>query len=167
MEVYKILPEGTLAELIDGIIYMSPAPSLRHQEITTTLVALFYLFSNESKSGQVFAPPVDVFFDDTSNAVQPDLVFVLEKNRSILKEDAIHGVPDLIVEILSPGTRDHDLEKKKELYQRFRVGEYWIIDPQTKEATGYRLGLDFQYIEFFRSKGQLRSHLLDHTFTFA
>ena len=110
---------------------------------------------------------VDVFFDDTSNAVQPDLVFVLEKNRSILKEDAIHGVPDLIVEILSPGARDHDLKKKKDLYQRFRVSEYWVIDPNTKEAMGYKLDSQYQYIEFFRSKGSMHSQLLDHTFNFA
>src|SRR5688572_1741614 len=94
MEVYKMLPEGTLAELIEGNIYMSPAPSLNHQEITTLLIGRFVAFLENKNLGKVYAPPLDVFLDEHSNAIQPDLVFVHNNNLSILKQDAIHGVPD-------------------------------------------------------------------------
>jgi Uma2 family endonuclease len=165
MEVYKMLPEGTLAELIDGNIYMSPAPNLNHQDITTTLIARFFNFLGEKSLGKVYASPVDVFLDEHSNAVQPDIVFVLSENRNILKIDAIHGVPDLLIEVLSPSNKNHDLVEKKNLYEKFGVKELWIIDPETKEATGYFLegGL---YRESFKSVGHLQSQLLSTAFKF-
>jgi Uma2 family endonuclease len=53
--------------------------------------------------------------------------------------DGVHGVPDFIIEILSPGNKDYDLNLKKNLYQKFGVKEYWIIDPETNIATGFEL----------------------------
>jgi Uma2 family endonuclease len=165
MEVYKMLPEGTLAELIDGNIFMSPAPNLDHQDITTTLIGRFFILLEEKQIGKVYASPVDVFLDEHSNAVQPDIIFVLFENQTILRKDAIHGVPDLLVEVLSPGNKDHDLIKKKNLYEKFGVKELWIIDPETKEAIGYSLEAN-KYREFFKSSGTLQSLLLNASFKF-
>jgi Uma2 family endonuclease len=96
--------------------------------------------------------------------VQPDIVFVAKENFSILG-DTVHGVPDLLVEVLSPGNKSYDLETKKELYERFGVSEYWILDPISRQAIGYAL-VDSKYIQISNESGRIVSRLLDHTFDF-
>jgi Uma2 family endonuclease len=119
----------------------------------------------EKQLGEMYFSPFDVFFDELSNAVQPDVIFVSKRNLSILKDDAIHGVPDLLIEILSPGNSSHDLVRKKALYEKFGVQEYWIVDPETKETIGYTLK-DKIYIECGRSVGEIISPLMDASFQF-
>lgn len=164
MEVYKMLPEGTLAELIDGIIYMSPSPVTNHQRIISQLLGKMFPYIEENKLGEIFVAPFDVYLDEHANAVQPDIIFVSNKNASIVK-DHIHGVPDLLIELLSPGNKSHDTVRKKNLYEKFGVKEYWIIDPETKESIGYALEGNV-YKEFFKSSGQISSRLLDATFNY-
>jgi len=164
MEVYKTLPEGTLAELINGIIYMSPSPVRQHQRLATHLTSLMNLFVSENNLGEVYAAPFDVYLDETSNAVQPDILFVATKNLGIIHQH-IHGVPDLVVEILSDGSKEHDTKKKKMLYEKFGVKEYWIVDPQTKEAIGFELK-NGTYIELYKAIGSLQSKLLQNDFQF-
>ena len=165
MEVYKMLPEGTLAELIDGVIYMSPSPISNHQRVLTKLSASLHDFLNEKNLGELFVAPLDVYLDENSNAIQPDIIFVASQNSSIVK-DHIHGVPDMLIEILSPSNKDYDRLQKKELYERFGVKEYWIIDPATKEAIGYKLNAKNQYEEFSRSTAEINSVLLNRHFAF-
>ncbi len=159
-----MLPEGTLAELIDGSIYMSPTPIRNHQLIVTLLGGRLAEFVLANDLGEVYNAPFDVYLDNEQNAVQPDIVFVAKTNLSIVKGH-VHGVPDLVIEVLSPGNRNHDVVKKKSLYERFKVSEYWIIDPETKESIGYEL-VDREYKEFYRSIGNIHPKLLDHRFTF-
>jgi len=122
------------------------------------------LFTEETKTGEVYVAPFDVYLDEHLNAVQPDIVFVSASRLSII-ERHIHGVPDLIVEVLSEGNENHDKIRKKKLYEQFGVKEYWIIDPETKEATGYSLN-DNQYQEIDRSLGKITSRILNYTFDF-
>lgn len=161
MEVYQNLPGGTLAELINDIIYMSPSPVYKHQH---TLQEIFKQVSNalsEQKTGEAIVAPFDVYLDDTSNAVQPDIIVVLNQSRHIIREDGhIHGVPDMLIEILSPGNKDHDLILKKELYERFRVKEYWIVDPDNKQALGYSLKGD-KYVLMREDIGLIKCSLLN------
>ena len=164
MEVFKMLPEGTLAELINGVIYMSPSPVRNHQKIVTRLAGRMDSFAEQNDLGGVYVAPFDVYLDYHSNAVQPDIIFVAKKNLSIIGGH-IHGVPDLVVEVLSQGNKSHDLIKKKDLYQRFGIKEYWIIDPETKEAIGFEHILG-NYNEFARNIGKVSSKLLQHTFEF-
>ena len=164
MEVYKMLPEGTLAELIDGNIYMSPSPIREHQRIIAILSSKMILFTEEKKAGEVYTAPFDVYLDDHSNAVQPDIVFVSAAKLSII-DRYIHGVPDLIVEVLSDGNEDHDRIRKKALYERFGVREYWIVDAVTKEATGY-FHQDGKYTAAVTSVGEISSRVLNNTFEF-
>lgn len=166
MEVFKSLPEGTLAEIIEGELYMSSSGNTNHQRISRKITAAFEKFlDNNPTKGEFFVAAYDVYLDETSNAVQPDLVFVLQENSSIIKEDCIHGVPDLLVEILSPGNKKHDLETKKVVYEKFGVKEYWIIDPKTKQSTGYLLQ-NGTYSPLETDFGKLKSVLLNHEFTF-
>lgn len=164
MEVYKMLPQGTLAELIDGKIYMSPSPVTDHQRIISRLLSKIFSYVEEEGLGEVFVSPFDVYLDEHANAVQPDLIFVSKTNIHIV-QDHIHGVPDLLIELLSPGNKTHDTVTKKNLYETFKVKEYWIIDPATKESIGYRLE-GGRYQEFARSVGNISSLLLKQRFDF-
>jgi Uma2 family endonuclease len=165
MEVFQMLPEGTLAELINGSLYMSPAPTTNHQKIIRDLFLKIYEPVSKSSLGELLFSPCDVFLDETSNAVQPDIIYVSKKRLSIIKEDAIHGVPDLLIEVLSAGNSNHDLVRKKELYQEFGVQEYWIVDPETKESIGFTLKNNI-YIECGRFPGKIVSPLLRGEFLF-
>src|SRR5688500_9436555 len=120
MEVYKILPEGTLAEVIDNQIYMSPSPAFDHQDILIEIAA--QLRSKLKNEAKVSVAPFDVYLDESRNAVQPDIVIILNSNKGILnRKGHFHGVPDIVVEILSPENRDYDLIRKKDLYQKFGI----------------------------------------------
>ncbi|MBX2899940.1 MAG: Uma2 family endonuclease [Cyclobacteriaceae bacterium] len=164
LEVFKMLPEGTRAELIDNSLYMSPAPSVSHQDIAGTLYSSILVFIRKQQIGKVFISPIDVFLTK-SNVFQPDIVFVSNPNLSILKEDGIYGSPDLVVEVLSTGTKKLDLTKKKDAYEKAGVKEYWVVDPETHEAIGFRL-MKGKFEEFKRQQNKVSSLLLKRTFKF-
>jgi Uma2 family endonuclease len=163
MEVFKMLPEGTLAEIINGSIQMSPAPTPSHQSIVRELAysILKYIKLNR-KSDHIFFAPCDVFLDEQLNAVQPDIIFISASKASIIRDEAIHGVPDLIIEVLSPGNASHDLITKKDVYQKFGVQEYWVVTPATKETIGFILK-NGSYTESGRYSGKIHSVILDNT----
>ena len=160
-----MLPEGTLAELIDGSIYKSPAPTPKHQRIIGKLFRILSDFIEKKQLGEIFFSPCDVFLDETTNAVQPDIIFISSRNLPLIGDDAIHGVPDMLLEVLSPGNPQHDLGRKKELYQKFQVKEYWIIDPDTNETFGFILK-DGKYVNSGRLRGRIKSTLLNQEFEF-
>ena len=119
-------------ELFDGEIMKRSAPSLIHQRISRKLLGKMDAYIEEKKLGEVFSAPVDLNLDE-HNAFQPDLAFI-SKERSFLIEDGdyIKGAPDLVVEIISPGTVKKDRVIKKDLCERFAVREYWLVDPLNK-----------------------------------
>jgi len=165
MEVFQMLPEGTLAELINGSIYMSPAPSTEHQRIIRELAFILSSFVKQKKIGEIFFAPYDIYLDEHSNAVQPDIIFIGTRNKDIIKKQNVQGVPDMLIEILSLGNSNHDLILKKELYQKFGVQEYWIINPETRETSGFTLK-DGKYISIGQFSGKILSTLLNSDFSF-
>ncbi len=166
MEVFQMLPEGTLAELINGSIYMSPAPTTPHQTTVLDMSVVLSTYVKQHKIGSIFIAACDVYLDEHTNAVQPDIIFVSSKKIEIIKESGIHGVPDLLIEVLSPGNSEHDTVVKKALYEKFGVQEYWIINPKTKETTGYSLK-DNTYTLSGQFIGKIHSALLNNqTFEF-
>lgn len=165
MEVFKMLPETTLAEVIDKTLYMSPAPSPAHQKILQKIFKVIDDCVEANSLGDVFISPVDLYLDEDSNAVQPDLVFLQAKDDVQVDETGLHGVPALILEVLSPGNTKHDTVIKKELYERFKVREYWIIDPKSKKATGYVL-TENRYVLICEQIGSINSSILKNTFAF-
>ncbi|MHB8370400.1 MAG: Uma2 family endonuclease [Leptospirales bacterium] len=141
-EDYLSLPEGgpLRYEVIDGELYMTPAPNLRHQEISWNLAVAFGSFLKERPIGKSFSAPCDVIFSHSPlQYVEPDLVYVSNARREILTEQNIQGVPDRVVEILSPATEKRDRRTKFSLYERFGVPEYWIVDPETETVQVFRL----------------------------
>ncbi len=121
------------------------------------------MFAEETKAGEVYTEPFDVYLDEHSNAVQPGIVFVSAAKLFII-DRYIHGVPDLIVEVLSHGNEDHRI-RKKALYERFGVREYWIVDAATKDVTGY-FHQDGKYTETVTCVAKITSRLLNNTFEF-
>ncbi len=114
-------------EIIEGIRYdFQAAPAIRHQQLVAYLWKCFE--DTCARDGLVLASPVDVKFDD-ENECQPDLIFIANENLHIVTEKKIIGAPDIIVEILSPSTSNNDKIRKKNVYERFGVKEYWIADP--------------------------------------
>jgi Uma2 family endonuclease len=163
MEVFKMVPEGTLAEIINGSIFMYPSPTTRHQIVLRQLSFVILDFIKHKKKGaEIFFSPYDVFLDEHSNAVQPDIVFVSAENKSIIKEDAIHGIPDMVIEILSPSNPDHDRVRKKDLYEKFGISEYWVVHPETQETIGFFL-IHGKYKESEHYVGRIHSVILDNT----
>ncbi len=136
---YRNLPEdNTLYQLIEGELIMTPAPKIVHQEVSKALVLKLAEFAEKKDKGKIYFAPCDVYLDDY-NVVQPDILFVAKDNLKIITEDNIQGAPDLIVEILSPSSAYYDLIAKKELYEKFGVKEYWIVDPMRHWVENYRL----------------------------
>jgi Uma2 family endonuclease len=163
VEVFEMLPEGTLAEVINNTIYMSPSPTFQHQDTSMELGSAIHAYAKEKKLGKCIASPVDVYLDK-KNIVQPDILFISTANLPIIKDNKIKGVPDLVIEILSIN-RKYDLEDKKNLYERFGVKEYFIVDPISKETFSYYHDGE-KYILEESKKGRVKSKLLKKTFAF-
>lgn len=161
-EVFLQLPEGTLAQLIDNNIVMSPSPKFIHQRILNDLILQLGSFIRENQLGQTLIAPMDVYLEER-NIFQPDILFISNENRQIIEEDGLHGAPDLIIEILSPGTAKYDLTMKKDVYERCGVKEYWIVDPEKKSAQGYYLE-DNRFHEIEGNGPAIQSKLLNTTF---
>lgn len=156
---YLKLPEGTLAELIEGEICMSPSPKNRHQGIVGNLYFLLRSFVEPRGLGQVLLAPDDVHLP-SGDVVQPDVFFVSKEHATILR-DWVRGTPDLLIEVLSPESVDRDRIIKKGLYARNRAPEYWIVDDEARAIEVFSLrGKEFDPQGFFREGDSLRSPLL-------
>lgn len=130
-EEYYRLDDDQRYELVDGNLLKEPAPDTWHQDSSRKLFRLIDRFVLQNELGEVFFAPIDVVLDP-ENTVQPDLVFVASASARIIQRRAIFGVPELLVEIVSPASVRRDRHDKKELYARFGVKEYWIADPANK-----------------------------------
>ena len=158
---YLKIDDNNRYEIFNGELCMVPAPSTDHQGISINLGSLIWKFVKNKNLGKVFEAPTDVVFDD-DEVFQPDIVFIKSENQHIIRKSAIKGIPDLIVEIVSPSSAFYDTVEKKEVYGKYGVKEYWLIFPDEKvieiftlEKGGYR--------EFCKSKkkGTVKSNVLE------
>ncbi len=133
---YKLLPEGAPYQLIEGELIMTPAPNPRHQIILGRLFRKLADFVEKSLKGIVLLSPIDIYLDD-ENAFQPDIVFISDVRKEIIRHDGIYGPPDLVIEILSPSTASYDIREKFRVYERSGVKEYWIVDPDMNSIEIY------------------------------
>lgn len=136
VENYKILPEtGPRYQLIEGDLYMAPAPNRYHQDISRNLEYILLDYLEENPIGKLYDAPFDVYLDEY-NVFQPDIVFVTNARLTIFTEAGAEGAPDFVVEILSPKTARLDRDNKRRVYARTGVQELWIIapEPQTIEV---------------------------------
>lgn len=144
-------------QILDGIAYMSAAPSRRHQEIQVELLRQIsnYLLGKDCK---VYGSPFDVRFGDSEldknimNVVQPDIAIVCDKSK--LDDRGCLGAPDWIIEIVSPSTASIDYIKKLKLYEEQKVKEYWIVHPIDRIVIIYKLQNNkYERPEIFSDEG--------------
>lgn len=165
MQVWRKLPKEIRAEVIDGILYILGYPTTYHAKVCGQIFFELMLELRKSEAGEVFPGGVGVFLNDDDDVVIPDVVFVSKKNESLVRRDAVHGAADLHIEILSPSNRKHDRVTKKNLYEKAGVKEYWIIDPDTKDAWGYMLDGD-RYDEPLLVNSKIHIRILDKVIDF-
>lgn len=137
-EDYCSLPDdGLRYEILDGELEMSPSPLIDHQRISINLAVLLREHVQAEGLGEVLTAPVDVMLADTTIVV-PDLVFVSRDRAGLVTRRAVEGPPELLVEILSPGSARRDRHTKAALYARLGVPFYWILDPDARTLDEYR-----------------------------
>jgi Uma2 family endonuclease len=131
-------------EVLEGEpVSMSPAPNTNHQRIILNLAVIFRK-QFKGKTCEAFIAPFDVRLRhknennyEITNVVQPDITVVCDKKK--IDDKGCIGSPDLVLEILSPFTRDKDLKRKFVLYQKYGIKEYWIVDPDKNTVAVYFL----------------------------
>lgn len=145
---WEQLPHGMdyKYEIIDGVLYMSTSPKFIHNWIIRRLDEFVGTPAERAGLGIAGTIEVGVFMTGTQ-PVQPDFLFVRAGRDDVLIDDHINGVPDLVIEVLSPGNRAYDLEVKFLAYETAGVPEYGIVDAIQKQLRLYRLGDDNRYGE--------------------
>jgi Uma2 family endonuclease len=132
----KLPDDGKRYEIIDGELYVNPAPVPRHQFIIAVINAAFVNYAREH-GGRVAGAPIDVLLGD-DRIVQPDVIFIKNERASIIGPKNIQGPPHIVVEVLSDGTRRYDEIQKRKLYESSGVDEYWVVDPEIELVKLYR-----------------------------
>ena len=123
-------------EVIDGkIVMMSPA-SMNHNRIAGNIFSLFNRYL-KGRTCEAFSDGAALYLTDSDDYYIPDVMVVCDPNK--VKDDGVHGAPDLVVEILSPGTTKNDRGRKKDDYEKYGVKEYWIVEPANKTVEQYIL----------------------------
>ena len=129
---YARLPDnGFRYEVIYGELFMSPAPNPFHQTIVGEIFFVLMKLAKEKNLGRVLSAPIDVVLGEIGTPIQPDIIFIRQERLDIIGERKINGAPDLVVEVLSPGTEQCDRQKKYNLYATAEVKEYWLVDPKS------------------------------------
>jgi len=159
-EAYFSLPDtNRIVELSDGRLIMAPMPTYRHQETVARLFEALRSFAKKRDCGWVVLAPYPVRLWE-GKIREPDIIFVLKENKWKLHEKYC-DVPDLVVEVISPGTEKVDKEEKFKEYEKAGVKEYWICDPDKKEVFVYYLEEGkYKLFGHFKREDKLRSKLL-------
>ena len=136
---YEALPaDGRRYEIHDGELSVTPAPSPQHQRISAKLFLILHEHAESRNLGEVLYAPIDCILAETT-IVQPDLVYLDTSRLHLVSGRGIEGAPTLVVEILSPSTTLIDRSTKHQLYHRYGIPYYWIVDPEARTIEVYSL----------------------------
>ncbi len=156
---FVFLPAELRCEIIEQSLFMAPSPTPDHQNASANLSFIIQSVVKKTRAGVVFLAPMDVVLDK-SNVIQPDLLFIANENKGIIK-NAIKGVPDCIIEIISTGYVKYDRVKKYSLYEKFGVKEYWIVDPANELVEIFILENDkYKLHSYAEVKGKVKSKVI-------
>lgn len=138
-EDYVALPnDGKRYEIHDGELSVTPAPTFRHQQILARLLGILRAHVAANDLGEVVPAPITVVLADTSIA-EPDIIYIAKERMSIVSaRGTVDGAPTLAVEILSPSTARSDRQTKRQLFERYGVPYYWIVDPDARAIDVYQ-----------------------------
>lgn len=138
-EEFLALPEDDRRmELIDGEIVVTPSALPRHERVIAR-ISLAFMSEIDSRGGVVFGSNLDTRVD-SGNVVQPDVQVFLPGHLDRIGKRFVEGPPDVAVEVSSPSTKGRDRLRKRALYERFGVEEFWIVDLDHDVIEVYRLG---------------------------
>lgn len=159
---YVRLPDNNFRyEVIRGELHMSPAPTIQHQRVVFTLIKYLAQYFDKKPGGELLPAPVDVNLPHLASPVQPDLLYITQERLHILAKQTVEGVPDLVVEVLSPSTAHYDRTTKFQLYAEAGVREYWLADPDESTIEVYVLrGQAYALLARFQQDDTLTSELL-------
>ncbi|MCI4626433.1 MAG: Uma2 family endonuclease [Candidatus Magnetoovum sp. WYHC-5] len=148
-----------LTEIINGEEIMGPSPFFRHQDILSNLQ--FHIRRYIKDKDKLIASPMDIIFEEGINRLQPDLIFIRKENLSIA-QDWIRGVPDMVCEVVSSGSVIKDTITKMEIYEKYKVPEYWIVWPEFAAIEvlvieGYR----YRLFSSAEGQGTVKSKIID------
>lgn len=137
---YLRLPDdGRRYEIIEGVLYVANAPSYEHQYTVGEVAFALRLFVKQHQSGVILEAPFEVHLAAKTKPVQPDVLFIGTENQPAVGTQVFGGVPDLIVEVISPSSIRIDRHIKFDAYERAGVPEYWIVDPKARLVEVYTL----------------------------
>lgn len=165
-QAYKLLEfednDLFIYELLNGIIMRKSSPTIQHQRIVRKITRAFENFLEEHPVGEVLFAPLDVVLND-KNATQPDILFISKEKFAILNEEeqVVIGVPDIMIEVLSPGSIKRDKIDKKAVYEQLGVPEFWIVDPfgRTIEVL-HLVNNKYNLFDFEEAIGSIKSSVL-------
>lgn len=143
-------------ELVDGVVVMSPSPAYWHQKIIAEILRQLLVFLHQHPIGEV-VPDVDVKLG-SRRVYRPDIVYLRREKAAGLKE-RVTVIPDLVVEIVSPGSRSYDSKTKRQDYESAGIGEYWVIDA-ARETFTFLVLRDGAYQEVGVTAGRYRSSIV-------
>lgn len=155
-DIWDAPDNGKKYEVIEGDLYVSPAPDWIHQEELSNLDFFVKNWVKAHRLGRIVNAPTGVILDD-ENGLEPDLIFIFHEHADIIRRRGVFGVPDLVVEVLSPSTEGRDRGLKLHRYAASGVSHYWILNtdgPRIEERVlgddGYWLVGTFGPGEIFR-----------------
>lgn len=128
----KLPDDGNRYEIIEGELYVSPAPGTAHQYTSARLFRAIDRFVEAHNLGEVYYAPYDVHLSEESRPVEPDLLFIRTEQSPSAEDRYFVGAPDLVIEILSKGTFRVDTNIKFNVYEKAGIPEYWIVDPKAR-----------------------------------
>jgi Uma2 family endonuclease len=135
---------GDRHEIIDGELVVTPSPSWNHQTISANIFRVIDRYVHENSLGEARYAPIDVRLTP-DNVLVPDIIFIAKDRLHVAGPQTVDAPPDIVIEILSPGTRRRDLTEKRDLYAQFGVREYWVVDPAHRAVTVFeRVGRMYQ-----------------------
>jgi Uma2 family endonuclease len=134
----EIIREDRKADLIDGVIYMASPENTDANDLFGWLFMVIRGYARRTKQGQVFASRVALRLDE-EHGPEPDIAFVRTEHVDRIERGFVAGAADLAVEIVSPDGVERDYYRKRELYEKYGIPEYWIIDQMDQSVTLLRL----------------------------
>ncbi|KJU86293.1 restriction endonuclease [Candidatus Magnetobacterium bavaricum] len=161
METQTLGKDFDLTEIINGVEVMGPSPFGKHQDISRRIYDRISQFVRDKRLGVVFYAPLDVILEEEEQQLQPDLLFIKKENMGIF-QDWIRGVPDMVCEIVSKGSVAKDTVTKKDVYERYKVPEFWLVFPwfETIEVFAFE-GDKYKLFSTAEGEGMVKSKVIE------
>lgn len=145
-EYYQLLEynQHDLIQLINGEVIIGMPPIPKHQAIVREFLVMLTLLARKI-GGEAYDSPIEVYLDE-NNVYQPDVLYLASDSNCTVDEKRLTGAPNLVVEVLSPGTAKFDRHEKYQAYEKHGVNEYWIVDPLYEVVEVWNIGADDIYV---------------------